>query len=99
MMVWQPLPQHRASTATQAIRTAIDASADLDNDLPPDADQTDPNLYQNLDFSGWLASNNRRRSDETRGGEQGVGTCRSRWSPFHLYKTIRNEKIHNKVDK
>ena len=60
MMVWQPLPQHRASTATQAIGSAIDASADLDSDLPPDADQTDPNLYQNLDFYGWLAANNHR---------------------------------------
>ncbi|HTM29592.1 MAG TPA: hypothetical protein VL097_09610 [Rhodanobacter sp.] len=60
MMVWQPLPQHRASTATQAIGSAIDASADLDSDLPPDADQTDPTLYQNLDFYGWLAANNHR---------------------------------------
>ncbi len=52
MMVWQPLPQHHATTAMHASGT-ID---DLDSELPPDADKTDPNLYQNLDFYGWLAS-------------------------------------------
>jgi hypothetical protein len=56
MMVWQPLPRHHAAMSTQAIGAA-DPSADLDNDLPPDADKTDPNLYQNLDFYGWLAAN------------------------------------------
>lgn len=55
MMVWQPLPQHHIATATQAVHAAD--PADLDNDLPPDADKTDPNLYQNLDFYGWLAAN------------------------------------------
>ena len=55
MMVWQPLPQHHAAPA-QAINAA-NAGIDLDNDLPPDADKTDPNLYQNLDFYGWLAAN------------------------------------------
>ena len=52
MMVWQPLPQHHAASAMHAASTADD----LDNELPPDADKTDPNLYQNLDFYGWLAS-------------------------------------------
>jgi hypothetical protein len=52
MMVWQPLPQHHATSAMHASGT-ID---DLDSELPPDADKTDPNLYQNLDFYGWLAS-------------------------------------------
>lgn len=56
MMVWQPLPQHHATTAMHASGT-ID---ELDNELPPDADKTDPNLYQNLDFYGWLASTNSR---------------------------------------
>lgn len=55
MMVWQPLPRHPAAPA-QAINAA-NAGIDLDNDLPPDADKTDPNLYQNLDFYGWLAAN------------------------------------------
>lgn len=54
MMVWQPLPRHHIATATQAAHA--NDPADLDNDLPPDADKTDPNLYQNLDFYGWLAS-------------------------------------------
>ncbi|HWX66274.1 MAG TPA: hypothetical protein VNZ27_07540 [Rhodanobacter sp.] len=57
MMVWQPLPQHAASPSIQAV-SATDPSAEQDNDLPPDADKTDPNLYQNLDFYGWLAANN-----------------------------------------
>jgi len=54
LMVWQPLPH---APATAAHPAAIDTSADID--LPPDADQTDPVLYQNLDFYGWLAANGR----------------------------------------
>ena len=54
MMVWQPLPQHHATSAMHAASSADE----LDNELPPDADKTDPNLYQNLDFYGWLAANN-----------------------------------------
>ena len=56
MMVWQPLPQHHAATSTPAVYGTASATADVDNDLPPDADKTDPNLYQNLDFYGWLAT-------------------------------------------
>lgn len=56
MMMWQPLPRHHATAVTQAVHAA--APVDLDSDLPPDADKTDPNLYQNLDFYGWLAANN-----------------------------------------
>jgi hypothetical protein len=57
LMVWQPLP-HRAPSPTTQVANATDATPDLDNELPPDADKTDPNLYQNLDFYGWLAANN-----------------------------------------
>jgi len=57
LMVWQPLPRHGAAPADQAINTP-EQSAEVDNELPPDADKTDPNLYQNLDFYGWLAANN-----------------------------------------
>jgi hypothetical protein len=57
MMVWQP--PHRATKPMQAI-SSPDPGADFDNELPPDADKTDPNLYQNLDFYGWLAANNSR---------------------------------------
>jgi hypothetical protein len=56
LMVWQPLP-HRAATPSAHVAAATQTNADIDNDLPPDADQTDPNLYQDLDFYGWLAAN------------------------------------------
>jgi hypothetical protein len=56
MMVWQPLPHHKTAPSVH-VAVAAQANADLDNDLPPDADQTDPNLYQDLDFYGWLAAN------------------------------------------
>ncbi len=47
--------QHPATT----VHTTIPAEIDVDdNELPPDADKADPNLYQNLDFYGWLAANN-----------------------------------------
>jgi hypothetical protein len=55
VIVWQPLQQNRAPLSTQV---NANSAADLDSELPPDADQTDPNLYQNLDFYGWLAANN-----------------------------------------
>ncbi|WP_449429116.1 hypothetical protein [Rhodanobacter umsongensis] len=56
LMVWQPLP-HRTATNPARMANAADQSTDLDSELPPDADKTDPNLYQNLDFYGWLAAN------------------------------------------
>lgn len=52
LMLWQPLPQGSSRPAA----AAIDPVADLDNELPPDADKTDPVLYQNLDFYTWLAA-------------------------------------------
>lgn len=64
MMVWQPLSRHEAPSTTQMIN-ATETSADLDNELlPPDADKTDPNLYQNLDFYGWLAANSTDASNQ-----------------------------------
>ena len=57
MTVWQP--PHQAAKSMQAI-SAPDPAVDLDNEFPPDADKTDPNLYQNLDFYGWLAANSSR---------------------------------------
>ena len=36
----------------------------MDNELPPDADKTDPNLYQNLDFYGWLAANDSQNKSQ-----------------------------------
>lgn len=54
VMVWQPQQRNVAPATTQANGTS---AADLDSELPPDAEQTDPHLYQNLDFYGWLAAN------------------------------------------
>src|SRR3546814_12231367 len=31
-----------------------------------------------------------RRSEERRGGKEGVRTCRSRWTPYHSKKKITN---------
>ena len=56
MMVWRPLPHAPASAARP---TASHAAPDMDNELPPDAEQVDPALYQNLDFYAWLAANDR----------------------------------------
>lgn len=54
MMVWQPLPHAPSSMQTnQTVSTA----PETDNELPPDAEQADPALYQNLDFYAWLAAN------------------------------------------
>ena len=56
LMIWQPLrhADHAPSHAASAVPTT-----DADGDLPPDADSADPQLYQNLDFYGWLAANDR----------------------------------------
>jgi hypothetical protein len=55
LMMWQPARQHHATIPMQA--SGSSTGTDLDSELPPDADQADPNLYQNLDFYGWLAAN------------------------------------------
>ena len=56
LMIWQPLrhADHAPSHAASAM-----PATDADGDLPPDADSADPQLYQNLDFYGWLAANDR----------------------------------------
>jgi hypothetical protein len=56
LMVWQPLSRSPDVPRNHSVST--EQSADIDNDLPPDAEKTDPGLYQNLDFYGWLAANN-----------------------------------------
>jgi hypothetical protein len=53
LMMWQPL-RHADSARPAPIATT--PAADADGDLPPDADSADPQLYQNLDFYGWLAA-------------------------------------------
>jgi hypothetical protein len=57
LMIWQPL--RRADSARPAAVSTAPA-ADADSDLPPDADSADPQLYQNLDFYGWLAASDHR---------------------------------------
>ncbi|UGB38832.1 hypothetical protein [Frateuria soli] len=56
LMIWQPL-RHADRAPSHAMPAA--AAVDADSDLPPDADSADPQLYQNLDFYGWLAANDR----------------------------------------
>jgi|SRR5699024_1672371 len=53
LTIWQPLRQ-----SLPVATTAPAASGQLTNSdvLPPDADQTDPALYQHMDFYAWLAS-------------------------------------------
>jgi len=54
LMVWQPY----RGAPTQAVPAIAGTGASQDDsELPPDADSADPNLYQNLDFYGWLAAN------------------------------------------
>ncbi|MBB5358853.1 hypothetical protein HDE76_002069 [Rhodanobacter sp. ANJX3] len=55
LMVWQPLSHGPSVPTSQPV--SLEQSAEADSDLPPDAEKTDPNLYQNLDFYGWLAAN------------------------------------------
>lgn len=55
LMIWQPL-RHAGHAPPHAMPVP---TADADSDLPPDADSADPQLYQNLDFYGWLAANDR----------------------------------------
>lgn len=53
LMIWQPAPQPQPEHNQQAsVTTEQDSEY-----LPPEADKTDPGLYQNLDFYSWLAAN------------------------------------------
>ena len=59
MMVWRPLPHAPAPAAGNPVPSA---ALDADSELPPDAEQVDPGLYQNLDFYAWLAASDRHSS-------------------------------------
>jgi hypothetical protein len=59
LILWQP--GQRGTMPTAGLQSASQGGADLDNDLPPDPDTADPNLYQNLDFYGWLAASDTPR--------------------------------------
>ena len=56
MMVWQPLPRTQSMPQDHAASSVL---AEADNELPPNAEQVDPALYQNLDFYAWLAANDK----------------------------------------
>jgi len=62
LMVWsphrplQPMPMSHPVSMTNATTD--------DSDLPPDADSADPALYQNLDFYGWLAANDKTSQEQ-----------------------------------
>ena len=58
VLLWQPLT-HLPPAPSAGVAGSTFSRSDADADLPPDADQTDPALYQNLDFYGWLAANDR----------------------------------------
>jgi hypothetical protein len=60
LMVWSP---HRSLTPMPPSATTMLAPAD-DGELPPDADSADPALYQNLDFYGWLAANDKTSQEQ-----------------------------------
>ena len=59
LMIWQP---SRPATSARPHAITATVAVDPDNDLPPDADSADPQLYQNLDFYGWLAANDRGKA-------------------------------------
>jgi hypothetical protein len=54
LLAWPSAPRHATTTPNTA---AVATAGEADNTLPPDPEQADPNLYQNLDFYGWLAAN------------------------------------------
>lgn len=55
LLVWPSAPHPIAGAPTTA--TVAVNGGETDNALPPDPEQADPNMYQNLDFYGWLAAN------------------------------------------
>lgn len=61
LLVWQP---HRQAPESVLPSSATAATLiDTGSELPPDAESADPNLYQNLDFYGWLAANEKITKD------------------------------------
>lgn len=59
LLAWPSAPR---PMATAPDTTMAASSNEADNALPPDPEQADPNLYQNLDFYGWLAANDHSSS-------------------------------------
>lgn len=61
LTVWQPLHRPTPVAATTPALSTQPASTDV---LPPNADQSDPALYQNMDFYAWLASQQPAKSGQ-----------------------------------
>lgn len=55
VLAWPSLP--RSGTPAPTAASTMASATENDNTLPPDPEQADPNLVQNLDFYGWLAAN------------------------------------------
>jgi len=64
LMAWSPM-QNRGNDALQA-QMNVAKAIDAEGDLPPDPDNADPSMVQNLDFYDWLASNNNSSSQANR---------------------------------
>ncbi|TAL71939.1 MAG: DUF3619 family protein [Rhodanobacter sp.] len=58
VLSWPTMPLTDAGVAGST--ASANQTTEADNLLPPDPEQADPNLYQNLDFYGWLAANARQ---------------------------------------
>lgn len=56
LLAWPSAPHPDGGMPAATAITAT-AGGEADGTLPPDPEQADPNLYQNLDFYGWLAAN------------------------------------------
>ncbi|WP_266169305.1 hypothetical protein [Dyella subtropica] len=53
LMMWSPMYPNAQAPESSASTVAVE----VDGDLPPDPSAADPTLVQNLDFYGWLATN------------------------------------------
>lgn len=61
LLAWPSAPRH-ATDASAGVTATV--SGEPDTALPPDPEQADPNLYQNLDFYRWLAANDGHAATE-----------------------------------
>ncbi|HEY9130569.1 MAG TPA: hypothetical protein VIM98_02335 [Dyella sp.] len=63
LLAWSPL-QNRSSETLQAQMSVAGVIDTADGELPPDPDSADPGMVQNLDFYGWLATNNTNNASQ-----------------------------------
>lgn len=65
VVIWPSTPRHPATTSPQAVSASAGDSDDTA--LPPDPDNNDPAMYQDMDFYAWLADQSHATSKQ-RGG-------------------------------